>query len=334
MACEDVKFHYPTNTAFLACGNLTNRMEWYPAGGFFAPPKNKVYHEYFLKYDVDSNVTTRLSIENWNPEEDLVLHGLDIWQSEQKDELFVYAVNHKQSGESIALFSHTLGTNTLHLVKQYTHRLIRTPNQVTAAGPREFFITNDHYFYSGAGRRLEETYGPFSWASSIAYCAESKGNVVCKQVSPANSHAYANGLLMLDDGKTLAVADVVAGSISLYNIDSDTKMLSLGNAIVLGASPDNLSQVSDTGDLIVAVIPNEEALYARFMGGGLLDHTIPIPAAVLRLVKAKGFAPEVLYWDDGSLISILTSGAVDKERGLLVAGGVFERHFIVCKIEY
>lgn len=95
-----------------------------------------------------------------------------------------------------------------------------------------FFVSNDHYFYNGLGRQLETKYGPFSWASSIVYCTETKGDTVCKQVSPGNSHAYANGILLLKDGKTLAVDDVVDGSVSFYDVNPETKMLSLKHKIV------------------------------------------------------------------------------------------------------
>lgn len=53
---------------------------------------------------------------------------------------------------------------------------------------------------------------------------------------------------------------------------------------------------------------------------------------MLRLVKAKDYAPEVLYWDSGALISVLTGAAVDPARGKLIAGGVYERQFIVCDL--
>lgn len=56
------------------------------------------------------------------------------------------------------------------------------------------------------------------------------------------------------------------------------------------------------------------------------------PAAVLRLVKKNDYKPEVLYWDDGSLITVLTGAAVDPVNHRLIAGGVAERHFIVCDI--
>lgn len=96
----------------------------------------------------------------------------------------------------------------------------------------EFFVSNDHYFYSGLGRSLEERYGPFSWASSIVHCKEVSGQFSCTQVSPKNSHAYANGIILLDSGKSLAVADVVYGSISFYDVEPTTKALQLKRTTV------------------------------------------------------------------------------------------------------
>jgi arylesterase / paraoxonase len=52
----------------------------------------------------------------------------------------------------------------------------------------------------------------------------------------------------------------------------------------------------------------------------------------LRLVKAKDYEPEVLYWDDGKLISVLTGAAVDPKRNKMVAGGVMAGRSVVCDI--
>lgn len=57
------------------------------------------------------------------------------------------------------------------------------------------------------------------------------------------------------------------------------------------------------------------------------------PAAVLRLKKQDDYEPEVLYLDDGSLITVLTGAAIDPLRKKMIAGGVFERHFIVCDMD-
>jgi arylesterase/paraoxonase len=64
-----------------------------------------------------------------------------------------------------------------------------------------------------------------------------------------------------------------------------------------------------------------------------LNSSITGPAAVLRLNKKKDYEPEVIYWDDGSLITVLTGAAIDPQRKKMIAGGVVERHFIVCDLE-
>lgn len=68
-------------------------------------------------------------------------------------------------------------------------------------------------------------------------------------------------------------------------------------------------------------------------GDDLVKYEVFIEAAVVRLVKAKNYEPELLYWDDGTLISILTASAYDPEYRRLISGGVFERHFVVCDID-
>ncbi|KAH0827723.1 Pon2 [Fonsecaea pedrosoi] len=329
-ACEDVKIHAPSNTAFLgACGSPEDRLQYYPGAGLVGAPPDRYYMEYL------TNVSTRLEIENWNATRDLVLHGLDIWQPVGDDSMiYIHAVNHDREGDSVVVFSHLLGTNKVRVVDEYLHPLIKTANEVAATGPRSFFVSNDHYFARGIGRYLENRFGPFKWASSIVFCADNHGDFDCQRVSPKNSHPYANGILLLDQGKTLAVADVVYGSITFYDVQLESGKLTRSHVVPkeLGATPDNMSELSDNGDIIVAVSPNLSSVYARAFGDDPLDSSKLVEAAVVRLVKADNYATEVLYWDDGSLISIITAGAVDAKHGKLIASGVWERHFIVCDV--
>lgn len=85
--------------------------------------------------------------------------------------------------------------------------------------------------------------------------------------------------------------------------------------------------------MAVCVFPDPGKLMTRLVGPGLLNSSITGAAAVLRLNKAKDYEPEVIYWDDGSLITILTGAAIDPVRKKLIAGGVVERHFIVCDLD-
>ncbi|KNG51054.1 hypothetical protein DDE82_007685 [Stemphylium lycopersici] len=317
------------------CGNVQDRARFYPPSSLQDRSANKTYFEYFLKYDLKQNITTRLEIENWSTSDDLVLHGLDIRQSDDNpEEIELFAVNHARQGERIATFLHTLGSSTLRFVKQYSHDLIVTPNGVAAAGPRSFFITNDHYFYNGTGRAFEEEFGPFTWASSVVYCEEKMGGLDCHIVSPNDAHPNANGISSADGGRNLIINDVDYGTSTVYAVDPRTKALVHEQTIIeaLGGTPDNVFQIPSTGDLVVALIPNLTAVAARFEGG-LLSEGPSVESTVLRLVKANNYTPQILYWDDGGVLSFVTSAVVDTKLKRMVMGGVYERHWAVCNID-
>jgi arylesterase / paraoxonase len=98
---------------------------------------------------------------------------------------------------------------------------------------RGFFISNDHYYRKGLARTLEDKYGPFRWASSVVYCAdENDKGFDCHVVSPKNSHAYANGILLIDQGRSMVVNDIVDGSVTFYDVHPETKLLTYRRTIV------------------------------------------------------------------------------------------------------
>jgi arylesterase/paraoxonase len=83
----------------------------------------------------------------------------------------------------------------------------------------------------------------------------------------------------------------------------------------------------------IEVFPDPARLRIRLSGNNPLNSSMIAPAAVLRLKKQDDYNPEVLYSDDGSLITILTGVAIDPRRKKMIAGGVVERHFIVCDLD-
>lgn len=76
-ACEDVKFHFASNTAFLACGDPKGRTSWYPGAGRHDAKARKNFREALFRYDLKSGKTTELRIEGL--EGDFVTHGLDVF---------------------------------------------------------------------------------------------------------------------------------------------------------------------------------------------------------------------------------------------------------------
>ncbi|KPI43594.1 uncharacterized protein AB675_7155 [Cyphellophora attinorum] len=241
-ACEDVRLDQESGTAFLACGYPTTRKAFYPAILNVDKTSAPTYREYFLKHHLDSNTTTQLNVIGW--EGDLVLHGIDLVTNPiNPQSLTLWAVNHDRRHESILKFAHILGSNDLVFEKEYVHALIKTPNAVAASGPESFFISNDHYTYPAAHlfswyfRVAEALLGPFKWASGIVHCDAASGTLECKDVSPAGQHPAANGVLLVDGGRTLAVNEIVKGTTTIYDVDPTSKMLKVRDEIYLARRP-------------------------------------------------------------------------------------------------
>jgi arylesterase/paraoxonase len=80
------------------------------------------------------------------------------------------------------------------------------------------------------------------------------------------------------------------------------------------------------------VFPNLPMLLVATSGKRILDYDLLTEAGVIRLVKNKGYKPELLFWDDGSLISVMTGAALSPVHKKLIGGGVYSRAFMVCDI--
>jgi hypothetical protein len=99
-----------------------------------------------------------------------------------------------------------------------------------------FFITNDHWAYPikwfGLPRYFQLLFGPFKWASGVVHCSEVNGKLDCQQVSPKNGHPSANGMVLVDDGKTLFVNDIVEATTTIYDVDPTSKKLTVKKKVV------------------------------------------------------------------------------------------------------
>jgi sugar lactone lactonase YvrE len=93
-----------------------------------------------------------------------------------------------------------------------------------------FFSTNDHYYYNGILRTLEDKYAPFEWASHVIHCDGSGAKPTCRKVS--NDLQYANGVLLTEEGRTILVNDLYEGTTIIYSVDAETKELVLERKVV------------------------------------------------------------------------------------------------------
>jgi arylesterase/paraoxonase len=135
-ACEDVAIHFPSNTAFLACGDPVGRTHWYPPACVRGASKRAeaTFRESIFKYNIRNKETTELKIEGL--EGDFVNHGIDIYNfPNDPKRIHLFAVKHTRDGDSIAIFSHVIGSNVLTLVNDVKHPNIKNANGVVATGP-------------------------------------------------------------------------------------------------------------------------------------------------------------------------------------------------------
>ncbi|CAK7203348.1 hypothetical protein SEUCBS139899_006081 [Sporothrix eucalyptigena] len=326
-ACEDVVIHTASGTVFAACGDPRGRTQWYPPAGQRNAAGRASYLEQLFKHDIVSGKTTELQIKGIDG--DFVTHGIDIWSSPtDPSTIHIFAVRHTRQGDSISIFSHTLGTDTVALLKDVKHPNIKTANGVAATGPLSFYLTNDHYFFFDPWRNLEEKFGPWSWATNVQYCDASADTTVCKTV--AGSYPAANGIAVWEN--RLFVGDSQNGTLRVFqqrqNHDVDYLF-----QVELGAAADNIKIDPSTGDLIVAIFPTVEKLPEYLANVDKLGKELRVPAATLRLPKANNYTPELLYFDDGGVLSDMTAMALDPVHNVLVGAAVLQYGgFAVCKI--
>ncbi|EXJ69303.1 uncharacterized protein A1O5_07339 [Cladophialophora psammophila CBS 110553] len=325
-ACEDVKIHFPSHTAFLACGDPVERTHWYPCAGVrtVSLRAESSFREHLFKHDLETGETTELRIKGL--EGDFITHGIDIFPLPgDSSRIHIFAVNHARSGDSIAIFVHTLGSDVVELVKNVKHANVKTANGVAATGPLDFFVTNDHYFAGGLLRAMEETFGPWSWATHVQYCDAGAEDVVCKQVS--GTFPGANGINVWKD--RLYVGDSKNGTVTVFEIHGDKSLTRL-QTVDLGAAADNINIIPSTGDLIVAVFPTLEDLPAYLQNVRSLGKDFLVPAAALRLRRENDYTPELIYFDNGSTLSFMTAAHVF--NGLFIGASVLQfGGFAVCK---
>ncbi|KAK2792875.1 hypothetical protein FQN52_002553 [Onygenales sp. PD_12] len=320
-ACEDVKIHFASSTAFIACGDPEGRSHWYPPSNArdAAGRSNETFREDLFKYDIKKGRTTKLRIEGLVG--DFISHGIDVYGLEGEDKVHIFAVNHGRGGDSVVILSHQLGSDSVQVVKEVRHQGIKTANGVAANGPLDFFITNDHMFAGGILRDFEDRYGPLPGATNVQYCDASGDKPQCRQVS--SSYPNFNGIAISEDKKQLFVADSTMGDMTVFSI-ADNKELSWQRSVELGAAADNIKLLPNSGDPIIAVFATLENLPHYIANVERLGKDLHIPSAAIRLVQKRDYAPEVVFWDDGSILSYMTAATIDPHNRVLIGAGVLQ----------
>ncbi len=258
-------------------------------------------------------------------------HGMSLWIGPDGSRT-LFVVNHRRAdfekddrGHTVEIFDvieAPAGANvdrpvTLKHRRTIESPLFRWPNDVAATGPDSFFATNS----VGSGTTLG-----VAWEFVQAL---ERSNVVFFDGTTARVAAdglgFANGIALSNDGATLYVTETGAKRLSAYARDAQSGSLTLANRGFFGTGLDNIDVAPD-GELWIGSHPNLIA-FLRHAG----DPARLSPSLVLRVEPQPGGAARAFYAGEGRLVSGLSVAAV--YRGEVVAGSVYERKLLICRLQ-
>ncbi|KAJ3342811.1 hypothetical protein HDU93_000941 [Gonapodya sp. JEL0774] len=348
--CEDMAIHHSSGTVFMACGDPTNRLKWFPPILPMCTDKNAAGNrDTPYKYDPETATLTPLKLKHYDG--DLRLHGLSLYQEdEEPGKVWLHFVNHRGSGSCVTMFKHFLGTDELDHVGTVCNDLIVSPNDVAATSRNSFYVTNDHRYsvhtflstldwpwyanwvyrpirpwWPTFLRIFEDMFGPFRW-TNVIHCQEAQCRVV------ADGLVGANGILISGDRKSVLVNNFGTGTISIFDRDVKTNDLTKRADLVINAGVDNLSYDPNTDEYLVGVFPNLHTSAAHFFNPN--DPSKNSPSAVVKFKYNANSTGEIIwdmvYYDPGKLAGDTTIAVSDGKRSRSFVGNVMSRGIVVC----
>ena len=245
-------------------------------------------------------------------------HGISLWRDEAEGgapmtRLFV--ISHPESGHQVLIYD-VAEDGALAHVRTVTDPALRSPNDLVAVGPDQFYATNDV--------RFGDTWMGFAEAflglplGSIAYFDGTEGRIA------AGGLAYANGIATDETGETLYASALIGRKVHVFARDRETGAIARTRRIPVPLGLDNI-EIAQDGDLLIGGHPDIFAFL-----GHQNDPEALAPSQVVHIDPETG-AHETIFYSGGEAISASSVGAV--HDGRLVVGAVFDPHVLVCPLQ-
>lgn len=262
-----------------------------------------------------------------------ITHGIDVIPDPEnpKEAVYIFAINHppneavfprdgsapptdpattteRKGASRIEVFHHVLGSDSVQYLRTIAHPLIRTPNDLIATSPTSVYVSNDHYYFAGRMRMVEDMFPGAAWSNVIHATVAADGQV---DATVALDHMRnPNGV---GHGRTedeIVIASAVGGYINIGKVSGDSHAVVLNETIDLDSTIDNPTWFADpyaneaTGDA------------SGFVLGGLA-RGIDLPKtghdplgkegvlvwyATPKKDGSGGWDKKLLWQDDGSII--------------------------------
>jgi len=299
---EDITIHPRTGVAYISAYNRR------AAPG--EPGRGAIY-----AYDLEA---PRPRLVNLTPDMDADFrpHGIFLYVDEEAGDV-LYVVNHAGGRHTIEVFDLVAGG--LRKRTTLADPLIVSPNDVAAAGSDRLYVTNDHGYPEGFMRVVEE-FGRLA-VSNVVYFDGSQFSVA------ADGIAYANGINLSRDGRTVYVASPTSLAVHVYARDPDSGGLSFVESIDAASGVDNI-EVDEEGNLWIGSHPR--LLRVRAHGA---DPSKFSPSQVLRISRGPEgrYVVSEIYLGLGDQLSASSVAAVRGKR--LLIGAIFDPRFLDCRLE-
>ncbi len=240
--------------------------------------------------------------------------GLSFYDDGEYKRLFV--VN--AANNSVELFDIETNGDLRHL-ETFSDARLNSLNDVTAAGPRSFYVTND----LAAGR--SGLLGALQYIGRAATGSVFYFNGVAWRRA-ASDLRYANGVLLSPDGETLYVAETSGMALKSYRRDQRTGILSLEDTVSLPGGVDNLN-FSPSGHLLIAANPKPLSISRHIRSNNAIS-----PSQILEYdaransLKINGTKP--IFESSGEELSAAT--VADKIGTKIVVGALADDKFLIC----
>lgn len=240
-------------------------------------------------------------------------HGMSLYRAPDGRTL-LFVINHPEEGHAVEIFQ--VGENSLRHLETVRDDLMISPNDIAAAGPRQFYFTNDHGSRSQPGRTLED-YLRLP-RSNIVYFDGTGARVV------AGGLRMANGI-WVDAGGKLLYASTTTGKEFIVYRRSPGGDLAETARLDLGTAGDNID-VDSSGRILVACHPKLLTFVKHAKDPGKKS-----PSQVLEIVRNEGgaYSFREYYLDGGDEISAASVAAGYGNR--LFIGAVFEDFILDCR---
>lgn len=296
---EDVTIDPDTNLAFVSGADRRAAFAGSPVrGGIFTIDL------------ADGNAVRRVSPD---APADFQPHGISLWRG-KSGEKRLFAVNHPASGHTVEIFDVGAAGGLTH-VETVSFDAMRSPNDVLAVGPRQFYATNDHGYDGGIMGTLEAYLAlPFS---SVVYYDGETGREIEKGL------VYANGINISADGSTVYVAELLKRRIAAFSRNAVTGELTRERNYQVNTSPDNIEVARDG-----ALWTGGHSKIFDFLNHAE-DPSAIAPSHVIRINPATGETADV-FIDTGGVINASSVGAVWGDT--LIVGAVFDGHVMICPL--